>query len=103
MFFVGCAHSIDTVDLDQYSNKTIKIITKDSIKYELGEGWKIDSLHNISGRGSKTVNNSTNRFYGTIQSKCIDQIMVSDESTSIFISIIAFTTLAITFIMNNRH
>jgi hypothetical protein len=99
-FLIGCAHSIDAVDLNRYGNKAIKIITKDSINYELGEGWKIDSLHNISGRGLKIVKNTSNRFHGTIPSECIDKISATDETTPI---IIGFIALAISFIITNKY
>jgi hypothetical protein len=94
----GCTSSVNLVDLSKYQDTSIKVKTRDGACYTLGEGWKVDSLHNIVGRGSRIFQDSTSRFYGQIESTTIEKTTVNNDS---LIGLIAFTAIILTFIYNN--
>jgi hypothetical protein len=90
---MSCAKTIPLTKSEEYNDRTVHIMAKDGVKYELGPGWKTDSLQNISGIGFKIANDSSAYFKGSIPSSEIEQLTFVDNVTPAFILIASLSAI----------
>lgn len=81
IIMAGCARTVAIEESERYDGQGVTITTKDSTTYDLASGWKVDSLHNVSGRGLRTRGDISEAFKGTIQSSIIERLSVVDSVT----------------------
>ena len=78
---IGCSRSISITESDRYNDQMVDVHLKDGVIYKLGSGWKVDSLHNLYGRGLKVVSDSSEQFKGMILASDVEQLVIVDSLT----------------------
>lgn len=78
----GCVREIGREETTRFLDRSIHIVTTDSVTYGLASGWRMDSVGNcIRGFGYRTKNDSTSKFRGSIPYTEVRSMTVIDSET----------------------